>query len=36
MTDALFLKFSQNEDLKSKLIETGDSKLVEYSMSDKY
>ena len=36
MKDGLFLKFSQNEDLKAKLLSTGDSVLAEVSSTDFY
>lgn len=34
MRDVLFAKFTQNEDLRNKLVETGDAILIENSKSD--
>lgn len=36
MQKAIFYKFSQNPDLKQKLLETGDRQLAEHSMKDYY
>ena len=36
MKNALGLKFTQNDDLKNKLLETNDAKLIEFSKSDRY
>ena len=36
MYEGLFHKFTQNEDMKKKLLQTKDSKLVEHTKNDKY
>ena len=36
MYEALVLKFTQNEELKARLMETKDCKLVEHTRNDKF